>query len=249
MKRLNKSNLIGSWLQIGNNDFTMMMARSGFQFLVTDMEHGSVSEEKLPQLFNIIKSCDCVPFVRVAKNSNILIRRAIDLGAKGIIVPNVNSLEDVIKAEKAIYYPPKGERGVGFSVANSYGLDFNNYFEASNDDIIFTVQIESVEAVKNIDKIFNSNNIDYYIIGPYDLTGSMGIVGQFDHPDYSSNLKKIQKSAINHGVKSGIHVVNPNIDELQDAIEKNYDFIAYSTDALLMYDKCKKDLEKINKKK
>ena len=242
---IDESHTLGSWIQIGDPDLTRMMASSGFEFLVMDMEHGSIMEKDLLTLFNALKGTDCIPIVRVAENNSILIRRALDLGAKGIIVPGVNSAEDVENAEKAIYYTPKGERGIGYSRVNSYGLEFSNYFKSSNDNVVFVVQIEHQAAVNNIDEIFSSDNIDSYIIGPYDLTGSMGIVGEFNNPDYQNNLKKIKKSAEENGINSGIHVVNPNINELKSAVDDGYNFIAYSTDALLIYDKCKNDLNVI----
>jgi 2-dehydro-3-deoxyglucarate aldolase len=242
----NKTIPIGSWLQIGNPEFTSIMIQSGFNFLVVDMEHGSISEGDLPALFQVFNGTDCIPMVRVANNDTILIRRALDLGAKGIIIPGVMSKEDVTKAENAIYYPPKGERGIGYSKANNYGIGFNEYFKSSNDDVLFVVQIEHEVAVKNIDDILSSKNIDSYIIGPYDLTGSMGIIGEFDNTDYLNNLDIIKKSAVKNGVRSGIHVVNPEVDQLKTAINEGYEFIAYSTDALLLYERCANDLKKIS---
>jgi len=113
--------------------------------------------------------------------------------------------------------------------------------------IIFIVQIEHEAAVNNIDEIFSSGNIDAYIIGPYDLTGSMGMVGDFNNQNYLQNLKKIKKSAAKYGIASGIHVVKPNIKEIKKVLKEKYSFIAYSTDALLIYDRCKKDLNLLKK--
>ena len=244
--QLFKSKPIGSWLQIGNPEFTSMMIESGFNFLVIDMEHGTISDSRLPELIEVFNGTDCIPMVRVAKNDQILIRRALDLGAKGIIVPGVQSKKDVIKAENAIFYPPKGERGIGFSKANNYGIEFNEYFKTSNDNVLFVVQIEHEVAINNINEIFSSNNIDSYIIGPYDLSGSMGIVGEFNNPEYVKNLDIIKKAAVKNGIKSGIHVVSPGVEYLKSAIKDGYEFIAYSTDALLMYDRCVNDLKNIS---
>ena len=241
-----KTTPIGSWLQIGNIEFTKMMIQAGFDFLVIDMEHGSLSGSELSSILEVFSKTDCVPMVRVAYNDPILIRRALDLGAKGIIVPCVKSKEDVIMAENAIYYPPKGERGIGFSKVNCYGLEFDEYFQSINNDILFIVQIEHEVAVKNIDDILCSKNIDSYIIGPYDLTGSMGIVGEFDNTDYLNSLDIIKKSAVKNGVRSGIHVVSPEVNLVKTAINEGYEFIAYSTDALLLYERCANDLKNIS---
>ena len=245
MNKLNNKYLIGSWIQIGNPEIIEMIIKSGFDFLVIDMEHGSISESDLPGIFNVFNKSDCIPFVRVAKNDDILIRRALDLGARGIIVPSVNSKLDVQKAENAIFYPPKGNRGIGFSKANEYGINFKDYFNQSNSETIFVIQIENEAAVKKIDEIFSSNNIDAYIIGPYDLSGSMGIVGEFDNPKFLENLHKIKQSAINNKIKSGIHLVDPISDNAIKAIKDGYDFIAFSTDALMIYNAFNKDLKRI----
>tara|TARA_Y100000590_G_scaffold211779_2_gene240003 strand:- start:23802 stop:24563 length:762 start_codon:yes stop_codon:yes gene_type:complete len=244
---LEKPYLIGSWIQIGNPNITSMMIKSGFDFLVMDMEHGSITESDLEELFEVFTDTNCIPMVRVAKNNEIMIRRVLDLGAKGIILPNVNSLKDINKAVKAIFYPPDGARGIGFSKANNYGIDFDSYFNNFNENIILVGQIENKLAVQNIDDIFSSSKINSYIIGPYDLTGSMGITGEFDNQIYLDSLKKIKNSADKNNIKSGIHVVNPDINELRSAISLGYYFIAYSTDALLIYDRCKNDLDEIKK--
>ena len=239
------NNLIGSWLQIGDPEFTEIMIESGFDFLVIDLEHGSISEERLILILNKFENTSCLPYVRVGINSEYLIRRALDLGAKGIIVPGVKNKNDVISAQRAMFYPPIGKRGIGFSKANKYGISFDHYFNNSNKEISLIVQIEHNEAVKNIDEIFSNKNIDAYIIGPYDMTGSMGIIGDFNNKKYLENLKIVKKSAKKNKIKSGIHSVDPNIDNLKLSIKNGYEFIAYSTDALLLYAKCNKDLKNI----
>ena len=236
---------IGSWLQIGSLDFTYMMIKAGFDFLVIDMEHGSISENKLVNLLNIFDGTDCLPMVRVANNDKILIRRALDLGAKGIIVPGVQSKDDIKLASDAIFYPPKGKRGIGYSKANNFGIDFDEYFKYSNDNAIFIVQIENKIAVNNIDDIFSCNDIFSYLIGPYDLSGSLGLVGDFDSKEYLNTLKIVKKSSEKYDIKSGIHIVEPNIIELESKVNEGYEFIAYSTDALLLYNRCKNDLQTI----
>lgn len=237
---------VGSWLQVGDPDLSLVMGKSGFDFLVVDMEHGSISEDRFIGILNNLRNTDCVPFARVAKNDNILIRRALDLGAKGIIVPNVKSPQDVINAEKAIFYPPRGQRGIGFSKSNDYGLEFEKNFKNSNDEIILIIQIEHIDSLKKIDEIFAKDSIYAYMIGPYDLTGSMGILGQFNNPDYLNVLSEIKLAAKRNNVIQGIHVVSPKIDDLKFKIDEGYNFIAYGTDALLLNKICSSEIKEIN---
>ena len=240
-----KTKLLGSWVQACNTESVKMMIHSGFDFLVIDMEHGSIFEKDLPRLFQVFDKTNCLPIVRVAQNSPILIRRALDLGARGIVVPCVNSIEEVKKAKDAMFYPPKGGRGIGYSKANDYGLNFKKNFSKVNDELIFIIQIEHEIAVNNINEIFSISEIDYYIIGPYDLTGSLGIVGDFENKLFQDSIKVVKDAAHKHKIKSGMHVVDPNIYRLKKIINEGYDFIAYGTDALLLYHKCIEDLKKI----
>ena len=244
-KILSKKFTIGSWIQVGDPDIVQIMIDSGFDFLVIDMEHGSISEKSLIQILDKFRNTSCYSHVRVGINSELLIRRALDFGANGIIIPGIKNYEDVKRAHDAVFYPPRGKRGIGFSKANDYGIRFEEYFKNSNQKISLSVQIENIDAVKNIDRIFSHKNITNYIIGPYDLTGSMEIVGQFKNKKYRENLEIVKKSAKENKVKSGIHIVEPEQDSLLEAVKDGYDFIAYSTDALLLHSKCKKDLQKI----
>ena len=237
---------IGSWIQLGNAEVTKIMIESGFEWLVLDMEHGNVFESSLPQLLDVFEGTNCTPIVRVRPDSpQTAVKRILDLGCKTIIIPGVKSKDDINMSLESCLYPPLGKRGIGYSRANDFGLNFGEYFSSINDEVQIIPQIENREAVENIDTIFSIKEVKTYIIGPYDLTGSLGITGEFDREEYLNVVDQIKQSALENNVAPGTHVVYPKLEDLNKAIQDENKFIAYGTDALLIYEKIRNDLSRV----
>jgi len=144
---------IGAWLQTPSPSSAEILARCGYDWVAVDMEHGHISAERLPDLFRAIELGGAVPFVRVAYNLDFLIKQALDAGAKGLIVPMVESGEALRRAIQTALYPPDGERGVGFCRANLFGKEFQNYAQSINHDLVIVAQIEHVRAIEQIEDI------------------------------------------------------------------------------------------------
>jgi 2-keto-3-deoxy-L-rhamnonate aldolase RhmA len=177
---------LGSWITLNNPSIAEIMADAGFDWLCVDMEHSIIDYSEAQQLIATIQSKGKKAYVRVGENNNRIIKRVLDAGADGIIVPMVNSKEDAIKAIKSTKYPPLGNRGVGLARAQNYGFGFDNYKNNIADKIKLIVQIEHIDAVNNLDDILSLDEIDGTFIGPYDLSGSMG------KPDYKLVDEKIK---------------------------------------------------------
>ena len=230
-KKLNNNELtIGSWISFGFTQTCEIMAKAGFEWLVVDMEHTAINDDQCLSLIQIIESNGISPLVRVGANDPLLIKRAMDAGAHGIIVPMVNSVEDAQKAIDSLYYPPVGNRGVGLGRAQNYGLGFVNYKNKSINDTIFIPQIEHIDGVNNLEEILELEFVDGFIIGPYDLSGSLGVPGEWDHPSVIEALNKVNVIMRKSEKPSGYHVVHSNHDELSLRIEEGYKFIAYGDD-------------------
>ena len=237
---------IGSWIQLGAPDIIRLMIESGFEWLVLDMEHGNVFESSLPQLLDVFEGTNCTPIVRVRPDSpQTAVKRILDLGCKTIIIPGVKSKDDINMSLESCLYPPLGKRGIGYSRANNFGLNFGEYFSSINDEIQIIPQIENRKAVENIDAIFSLKEVKTYIIGPYDLTGSLGITGEFEREEYLNAVNQIKKSALENNVAPGTHVVCPKPEDLKTAIKDDNKFIAYGTDALLIYEKIRSDFSRV----
>ena len=158
----------------------------------------------------------------------------MDAASHGIIVPMVNSEEEAKMAVNAAKYPPKGSRGFGLARAQGYGNKFEEYLSWEKEGTVVIVQIEHINAVNNFESILSVEGIDGYIVGPYDLSGSLGIPGEFDHPDLLEALSQIKNVSKKMNALGGIHIVEPDKGLLQQAITEGQKFIAYSVDTRML---------------
>lgn len=235
----------GSWITIGNPIISEIMAKSGFEWLTIDMEHSVINIDEAQNLIRVIDLSGCVPLVRVSENNPVLIKQAMDAGAYGVIVPMVNSEEDAEKAVRSVKYPPDGSRGVGLARAQFYGFGFDKYKKWLEKNSIVIVQIEHVEAVKNIDEILKTKDVDGFIVGPYDISGSLGTPGEFKGKKIKEIMNELIQASIKHKKPAGIHVINPDSKEVKRYIDIGYKFIAISLDTLYLGNKCKEVLKKV----
>ncbi|MGD9212480.1 MAG: aldolase/citrate lyase family protein, partial [Desulfobacteraceae bacterium] len=212
---------IGSWITIGSTVTTEIMARSGFDWLVVDMEHSVITLDIAQELIRVIDLCDVSPLVRVGHNQPNLIKRVMDAGAHGVIVPMVNSKAEAEQAVQSVKYPPLGFRGVGLARAQKYGHGFEEYRSWNQEHSVVIVQVEHIEAVNHLEEILAVEGVDGFIVGPYDLSGSLGVPGQFDHPDVLQAMDTIQSVAQKTGALSGYHVIQPQFDKYQNAVNQN----------------------------
>lgn len=239
-KTLYKQELsIGSWITLAHPAIAEIMSNAGFDWLAVDLEHSVISLREAEELIRTIELSGVVPLVRLTSNNPDQIKRVMDAGAHGIIVPMVNSVESAIKAASYIKYPNAGVRSFGLARAQKYGVGFHEYVKWQQDNAVLIVQIEHIDAVERIEGILNVEGVDGFIIGPYDLTGSMGIPGQFDHPDYLKAINAISDTARRLKKPGGIHVVEPNPLEVSNAIDRGHSFIAYSVDIRMLDNMCR----------
>jgi 2-keto-3-deoxy-L-rhamnonate aldolase RhmA len=228
---------IGSWITIGNTSIAEILSNAGFDWLVVDLEHTTISLEQAGELIRTIELSGVPSLVRLTSNDENQIKRVMDAGAQGIVVPMVITAEDAESAIAATRYPSLGTRGVGLARAQGYGASFQEYLSWQSDiekGPIVIVQIEHISAVNNLKEILNVKGVDAFIIGPYDLTCSMGIPGEFDNPRFKKTIKDIAEISLKAGAKSGLHIVEPDIEKLGEAIKTGYKFIAYSVDIRML---------------
>lgn len=236
---------IGSWITLGHPSIAEIMSNAGFEWLTIDMEHSAITLDLAQQLIQVIELCGVVPLVRVGENHPTLIKRVMDAGSHGVVVPMVNSKEDAINAVNAVKYPPAGKRGVGLARAQGYGTAFEKYKEWVDRDSIVIVQIEHIKAVDNLEAILSVDGVDGFIIGPYDLSGSLGVPGEFENPKVIEALEEIRRVSARSKVSAGYHVVPPKTELVEQAIIDGYTFIAYSVDFLFLGEMCRQGLRDI----
>ncbi len=239
--------MIGSWINTASPVVAEIMAAAGFDYLVVDAEHSAVDLKDCQQIFQAIKAGNpaCKPMVRMPGNAYADTKRYLDAGAEGVIAPLVNSKEEAELLIQSVKYPPVGIRGVGYGRSHGYGFLFNEYMERANQDTFVCVQIEHIKAVNNIDQIFSVPGINAAFIGPYDLSASMGITAQFDHPDYLHAIETIKQKCNEYKILPGIHIVQPDTEAVKQKLKDGFGMIAYSLDITMIGRICRDGLNEI----
>jgi 4-hydroxy-2-oxoheptanedioate aldolase len=220
---------IGTLVQLPSAPVVEILAQAGFDWLLIDTEHGPIDAEKLQAMIRATSGTPATPVVRVTCNLDWLAKRALDVGALGVMMPGVNSAEQAQAAVRAVRYPPAGNRGFGPSFAAlRWGLTAAEYVQQANDAVMAIVQIEHVDAIARIDEILAVPGIDMALIGPYDLSGSMNLLGQVAHSEVQAAIDRVLKAANKAKVPAGIFGVTA--DEINRYIALGFQAILVGAD-------------------
>ena len=236
---------LGSWITLAHPAIAEIMAKAGFSWLAVDLEHSVVTIREAEELIRVIELCGVVPLVRLSANDPVQIKRVMDAGAHGVIVPMVNSVAQAEQAVASVYYPPRGRRGVGLARAQGYGCNFEGYREWLQQEAVVIVQVEHIQAVENLQEILAVEGVDGFFVGPYDLSSSLGIPGQWAHAKMTEAMARIRKIGGASGKAPGIHVVEPDPEAARQKMAEGYRFIAYSLDTRLLDRACRQGLQTI----
>ena len=225
---------IGTWITLGHPAIAEIFADAGFDWLAVDLEHSSITLREAEDLIRVVDLKGLAPFVRLSTNNAEQIKRVMDAGAHGVIVPMVNDAKQAAAAVDAVKYPPVGKRSFGLARAQGYGEAFERYREWQVDHSVVVVQIEHIDAVNNLADILSVDGVDAYFVGPYDLSGSLGIPGRFDHPHFLEAIERIKEVGAASGIPGGRHVIEPEPELLKAALNAGDRFIAYSLDSRML---------------
>ena len=236
---------VGSWLTLAHPAIAEIMSRAGFDWLTIDLEHSVITIREAEEIIRVVELLGVIPLARLSANDPVQIKRVMDAGAHGVIVPMVNSIADAEAAVEAVRYPPMGKRGVGLARAQGYGSSFERYREWVNQESVVVVQVEHIEAVGNLEAILSVEGVDGFIVGPYDLSGSLGVPGQFDHPSMKKSMERIRTVGLASGKAFGIHIIEPNVKELRQRVDEGYNFLAYSLDIRMLDRACRSGLDAV----
>lgn len=233
-EKMKKGNTLMGWISTPSTVTAEIIARAGFDAVVVDIEHSAIDISSLEPLFQVIEACGSSPMVRLSANDPVLIKRVLDIGAHGIIVPMVNSAEEARLAVGAAKYPPDGFRSTGIYRAQNYGESFKEYRFSANEKIVVIIQIEHKIAVEKIDEIVQVAGLDGLMIGPYDLSSTYGITGEIDHPIMKESIDKVMSAAKAAHIGIGTHVVDSSSVLLKDTLTKGFSFVVYSNDSIIL---------------
>ena len=224
---------LGSWIQIPNASIAEIMGSADYDWVAVDLEHGSISTEILPDLFRAIELGGTLPLARLAQSSAKDCKQALDAGAGGVIVPMIESAKELIEVKQNSSWPPSGKRGVAFSRANLFGGFFEDYIKEAQSPLLVAL-IETHKGVENITEILDVEDLDAIMVGPYDLSASLGKTGKFESKEFIEALEKISDSANAKKIPFGMHIIEPSKTELEQRINQGYKFIAYLMDSVML---------------
>jgi 4-hydroxy-2-oxoheptanedioate aldolase len=236
-KALQKGKTVyGPFLKFTDPAVVEIMGFAGFDFVIIDQEHGPISIQNTQNMIRAAESANITPIIRTAKNDESLILRALDIGAQGVEIPQINCKLDSIRASKSVKFFPLGERGVCKYVraANYSSMDKFEYFESANEETMVIVHIEGMKGINNLDEIISVSGIDVIFIGPYDLSQSLGIPGKVNDPLVEDKMKKVVLKCKQHNI-----VVGTFADDIQAAkkwTSLGVQYISYSVDVGIIYE-------------
>lgn len=221
------------------------MSNAKFDWLCIDMEHSVINLDDAQKMIIAIQGNNKKAFVRVSENNKRIIKRVLDMGVDGIIIPNVNSYNEAKSVINYVKYPPEGSRGVGLSRAQSYGFGFEDYKNNKSKKIEIIVQIEHVNAIKDLEQILSLKSLTGTLIGPYDLSGSIGKPGLWNDVEVKNALSQYYKIAKKFNKLIGFHVIEPDAEIVLEKIKHGCDFIAFSLDTVFLGSKINEELNKL----
>ena len=237
--------VVGTWLAVPSVVSARFAAQLGFDYLTVDMEHQPIGIESASAMFGVIAAAGVTPLARVPWNTAENIKRVLDCGAHGIVVPMVNTRAEAEAAVAAAKYPPAGIRSVGGALhAMNFDTDPATYYARANDEILVVIQAESPEGVANADEILSVPGVDAVFIGPNDLLCQMGQVPKMenDSPQFVEALDHIVKTAAKYGVAAGIHTANH--EACNRRMAQGFRFMAIASDARFLVAGAQAELSK-----
>ena len=228
--------VIGTFLNLRSPDAAELMSQAGFDFQLVDAEHSSVGPDAMLEMLRAIEHGRATPLVRVAETTAAGVQWALDGGAMGILFPRVRSVADVQKAVSLCRYPPDGVRGFGPGRASGYGAKMLDYGATANSEIMVMIQVETMEAVEQIDAIAAVPGVDLVFVGPGDLSHLLGVTGQLHHPQIQEIGKQVISACRENSVPAGILALEE--DTLNYWKQQGAQLFAVGTDALFLAKSC-----------
>jgi 2-keto-3-deoxy-L-rhamnonate aldolase RhmA len=223
---------VGHWLSLASPALAELLASFGMDWLMLDTEHGPASYETVEDIIRAVRPTPAVPLVRVHDGQHSTIKKVLDRGAMGVLVPLVESAEQARAIVAACKFPPEGTRGIAGTRASRFGLDLKAYVESWNRDVIVGVQIETRPGVEQVEAIAAVPGIDLLFVGPNDLSAGLGVFQQFERPEFRQAVERIRRAADARGLATGYMAFDAA--STVQKVEEGFRFVAVGTDARLL---------------
>ncbi|MCH1913307.1 aldolase/citrate lyase family protein [Leptospira noguchii] len=234
-KLKNRERLFGGWVSYAHPSITETFAKAGFDFIAIDMEHSTISLEQAQRIIAASQSEGCVCLPRPVSHSNDWTKPLLDSGADGMLYPMVQTKEEVRFLADINKYPSMGRRSFGVNRAQEYGFVFDEYVKEWNGSSILMLQIESIQAVENIETLLAFEEVDGVMIGPYDMSGSLGVPGQTTHPSVLEASKKVILACEKYGKSCGSQIADVTEDALKKHFDQGYTYSILGSDLFVLW--------------
>lgn len=227
-----RDSMLGTALVITSPEISEMLSQVGFDWLWIDMEHAPFNLALTQSMIQAMRP-GCASVVRTPWNDSVWIKRILDLGCEGLIVPQIKTASEAEAAVRACKYPPEGIRSVAVARANHYGLTFEDYMKHANEDIAIILQVEHEEGVDHIDEISRTDGIDAIMIGPYDLSASLGLIGQVEHPRVKDAIHKVKSKCLERDLAVAIVADNPQL--ARSYMDEGFTMVGLGVDCIFLW--------------
>jgi 4-hydroxy-2-oxoheptanedioate aldolase len=228
-------NVVGCWTMLGNPHVLEILALAGFDYLLIDLEHGVGDPSSLANMLHAMSASEATSVVRVPWNDHVYLKRVLDAGAEGVMIPSIETAEEARAAIAACRYPPLGRRGTAASSVRASGYGTSpDYVATAAENLLIVLQIESAKGVQNIDEILKVEGIDVMFIGPYDLSATVGRMGDLKHPEVAGLIGTAEKKIKATGVPMGT-VPHAGVPWM-DMFKRGYQFVNAGSDVARLRD-------------
>jgi 2-dehydro-3-deoxyglucarate aldolase len=225
---------LGTWNLIGHPLVTEILANAGYEWITLDLEHGTIPFSDLAAYCQLLEGKGVLPLCRLPGLQPEYFKWALDAGAMGVIVPMIKNPQDALDSVRYAKYPPQGERGTALTRVHAFGDTFDEYMALANQETMLVLMIEHIDAIHHINAIAAVDGVDALFIGPYDLSSSMNLTGQLNHPHVETACDQVLKTARSHGLAAGIHLVDPTPEDIAIRIRQGYTMIALGMDVVML---------------
>jgi 2-keto-3-deoxy-L-rhamnonate aldolase RhmA len=234
-KLRNRERLFAGWVSYAHPSITETIARAGFDFMFIDMEHSTISIEQGQRIIAASQSegVPCIP--RPVSHSNDYLKPLLESGADGMLIQMVETADQVEELIRLVKYPPVGRRTYGVNRAQAYGFDFDEYINNWNKTSTFMLQVESIKGVENIEELLAYDEVDAVMIGPLDISGSLGVPGQTTHPLVIEASRKVIEACKRHGKSCGTQVADANPSSVNALFDLGYNYAILGSDLFVLW--------------
>jgi 2-keto-3-deoxy-L-rhamnonate aldolase RhmA len=230
-----RERLFAGWISYAHPSITETFARAGFDFIAIDMEHSTISLEQAQRIIAASQSegVPCLP--RPVSHANDWIKPLLESGADGLMIQMVNTPEEIETIISHLKYPPVGRRSYGVNRAQFYGFDFDSYVQTWNETSTFIIQVESIDAVENIERLLDYDEVDGVMVGPYDISGSLGVPGQTSHPLVLEASRKVIAACERRGKSCGTQVADATMESVQSLFDLGHTYAVLGSDLFVLW--------------